>query len=155
MPSSIAHEIAHFLVDYWLPRQRALVRLGESIREVLDGLRPPTVEERVHALIVRTPLGLHVEWMEREARADDLSGALWDVEAHADRVALALLAPPAEVFNAVNDVSALSYQQRDQRMIQTLVRQFGLPQPLAVPYARSLLNASGLGRSWLEMIGLR
>jgi hypothetical protein len=41
------HELAHFLVDYYCPRTRALRLLGESIRSVLDGLRPPTLMDCV------------------------------------------------------------------------------------------------------------
>src|SRR5207253_2652044 len=43
---TIAHEIAHLLLDYFIPRRRATASLGAQIGDVLDGLRPATAEER-------------------------------------------------------------------------------------------------------------
>ena len=49
---SLAHEVAHFLLDYHLPRQAAVNRLGPSVLEVFDGLRrsssrnPPRARSR-------------------------------------------------------------------------------------------------------------
>ena len=48
---TLAHEVSHFLLDYHLPRHRAWQRLGSNILDVLDGLRPPTIEERVDGLL--------------------------------------------------------------------------------------------------------
>src|SRR3954447_22837721 len=36
-----AHEISHYLVDYLLPRERAVQLLGAQILEVIDGIRVP------------------------------------------------------------------------------------------------------------------
>src|SRR6266581_3877240 len=44
---TLAHELAHFLLDYQAPRQRAVAILGTSILPVLDGDRSPTVAERM------------------------------------------------------------------------------------------------------------
>src|SRR5687767_10767614 len=44
---TIAHETGHFLSDYKLPRELAVKKLGESILEVMDGYREPTLEERI------------------------------------------------------------------------------------------------------------
>jgi hypothetical protein len=41
----IAHELAHFLRDYVLPRQRAIQRLGAGVLEVFDGVRPSLPDE--------------------------------------------------------------------------------------------------------------
>lgn len=37
---SLAHEVAHFILEYQQPRQRAQRRLGDSALAVLDGQRP-------------------------------------------------------------------------------------------------------------------
>src|SRR5947209_4613228 len=39
---TLAHELAHFLLDYQAPRQRAVGVLGPSILPVLDGECPPS-----------------------------------------------------------------------------------------------------------------
>ncbi len=48
---TLAHELAHFLTDYWLAREKALKKFGPAITEVFDGLRQPTVTERVHYIL--------------------------------------------------------------------------------------------------------
>src|SRR5215469_5091201 len=62
---TLAHELAHFLIDYQAPRQRAVVVLGTSILPVLDGDRPPTLTERLHAVLSTVPLGAMSHIMER------------------------------------------------------------------------------------------
>jgi hypothetical protein len=57
---TVAHEVAHFLVDYVHPRQQVIQALGEHIAEVLDGLRQATPAERAAAPlkpVYSTPLG--------------------------------------------------------------------------------------------------
>src|SRR5947209_17283878 len=48
---TIAHEVAHFLLDYLHPRQKVLRLFGESIRPVLDGERTPTKTDMLDALL--------------------------------------------------------------------------------------------------------
>src|SRR5882762_3284226 len=48
---SLAHETAHLLVDYFRPRHQIVTKLGESSIEVLDGLRPPLLAERIDACL--------------------------------------------------------------------------------------------------------
>ena len=57
---TLAHELAHFLRDYWRPRQMAQQRLGAEAVAILDGKRPPTPQERLAALLREVPLGFHV-----------------------------------------------------------------------------------------------
>ena len=47
---SIAHELAHFLRDYWIIRKQASRKLGAKALEVLDG-EPANVEERLNWLL--------------------------------------------------------------------------------------------------------
>src|SRR5207237_10778233 len=48
---TVAHEAAHFLVDYLHPRQQVIQALGEHMVEVLDGLRKATPSERGAAIL--------------------------------------------------------------------------------------------------------
>lgn len=57
---TVAHELAHFLLDYQGPRRRAIEALGEEIIPVLDSSRLPTRVERLHAILSTVPLGLHM-----------------------------------------------------------------------------------------------
>ena len=70
---SIAHELAHFLRDYWNLRRQILKRLGGSSLQVLDGERPPTSQERLHALLRNVPLGFQLHLMERDCDGNPLT----------------------------------------------------------------------------------
>ncbi len=91
---SLAHEVAHFLRDYWQPRRRAAAALGEHVLEVLDAVRPPRPHERLHAVLRGVPAGCHRHLMARDGGR--LSPAVAAAERDADRLAVELLAPEAE-----------------------------------------------------------
>ena len=145
---SIAHEIGHFIIDYLLVREMAISKFGNRITEVFDGLRQPSVPERVHAVLAGASLGVYTNLMER-GETKDLD--LWEIEDRADRVALALLAPPEEVLSE-SDTSLLRFQQRLEGMVSVLHEHFGLPASVANPYAWSLLESIGRGQSWVETL---
>lgn len=145
---TIAHEIAHYLTDYWFPRQKAIGKYGESIANVFDGLRPPTTDERLYAVLGGTKLGVFINLMERSSATADET---WKAETRADKIALALLAPPDAVIKA-SDVSANRFDGRVNSVVNTLTANFGLPGPMAQFYGVELLNAIGKGRSWVEAI---
>jgi hypothetical protein len=147
---TVAHETAHFIVDYWQPRHKAMRRFGNLITEVLDGLRPPSVNERLGALLANTPIGIHIDLMERR----DMEGELWEIENRADKIALALLAPPEAVLSEV-DLSAARFDQRQADAVAVLREGFGLPASIAKSYSLSLLAAIGKGPSWIENIRLK
>jgi hypothetical protein len=148
---TLAHEVAHFLVDYYLPRRAALERLGPHLAEVLDGQRPPTAEERLGALLARAPLQTYVNLLGRGDGGDTLHADLDEIETRADRVGLELLAPENEVWLRA-DVSAPTFDAREARLSATLVGCFGLPSSTARSYARTLLLHAGKGPSWAERL---
>jgi hypothetical protein len=136
---SLAHELAHFLRHYWQPRQLARRRLGEQIVEAFDGERPPTVQERLHALLKNAPLGFRVHLMRRGPRREVLNVAVARAEEEADRVAYELLAPAAEVLAQAGSVQGDAGRTRLVEVLQTV---FGLPQEQATDYARLLLPSA-------------
>ncbi len=151
---TLAHEVAHFIVDYLLARRMAISKFGQSIVEVFDGLRAPTVTERVHAVLASTSIGVYTNLMEREEASGSFNSGVWEIEDRADRVALALLAPPESVL-ADLDTSATHFEQRFEVIISVLQERFGLPPIIAIAYGRSLLTCIGRGPSWVETLKLR
>jgi hypothetical protein len=125
---SLAHELAHFLRDYWRPRETAVARLGPSVRDVLDGRRPATPEERLHALLRNAPVGPFAHLLRRDESGRPLSFAERRSESAADRLAFELLAPAAAVGEVGNRV----------RLMERLVGEFGLPPIPAERYAAIL-----------------
>ena len=147
---TLAHEVAHFMADYWLPRQRARETLGPEVLDVFDGFRPPTVKERVHSVLAQTTVGIYTDLMSREEIS--VGGNQWESEHRADRIALALLAP-RDVVLAEADTSLPSFDQRFGTVTTLLRQRFGLPPNVADSYGRLLLVSKGRGPSWVE--GLR
>lgn len=135
---SLAHEIAHFLHHYWLPRRCACERLGLDVVDVLDGRRVATATERVAALLAAVPLDPHVHLMERGPRIKPIREDVARAEEEADRLAYELLAPAAAVHARL-----ASLGEKDREAVSTLLRDaFGLPRAQAEEYARLLLPSS-------------
>ena len=125
---SIAHELAHFLRDYWSLRLRILKRMGLAARQVLDGERSPTSEEQLHALHRNVPLGFHLHLMERDEDGEPRSWSIAQAEQDADHLAYELLAPVEHVLQADQLDSKNSLEQRLQEF-------YGLPALQASRYA--------------------
>jgi hypothetical protein len=134
---TLAHEIAHFILDHLLPRFKALKLFGDQILPVLNGERWPTTEEMLSATLRRVPLGFQIHLMDREASGSIASWDIEDTEQRADRLALELLAPSHFVadevragFAAVSDTIA-----RRRRLSQCIAERFGLPLGIAASYS--------------------
>jgi hypothetical protein len=126
---SLAHELGHFLRDYWHPRETAVARLGTRVVEVLDGHRPPTRDERLHAILRNVPVGPFTHLLRRDESGRPLSLAERQAESAADRLAFELLAPVA----ALGDIG------RPAKLVERLVCEFGLPRAPAGRYAALLV----------------
>ena len=148
---SVAHELAHFLRDYLALRRLASERLGEEVLEVLDGDRPPRHEERVHALLARVQIGFHVHLMNRSPEGNIVSDAIEEAERGADRLALELLAPSAEVLREARQCPP---ERRREALIRPLVEVYGLPDTLAAYYALLLTPKPAKGASFVRRLGL-
>jgi hypothetical protein len=129
---SIAHELAHFLREYWSLRRRIVKRLGADALKVVDGERPPTSGERFHALLRDVPLGFHLHLMERDDEGNPACLSIAQAENDADRLAYELLAPAEHV---------LSHGERKSRhKLERMLRDFyGLPGVQASRYAVLLM----------------
>jgi hypothetical protein len=127
---SLAHELAHFLRDYWYPREAAVQRLGPAVVEVLDGERPATPDERVSAVLRKVRIGPFAHLLRRDATGRPLTAAEREAEAAADRLAYELLAP----FAALGEFAGPD----------ELVERFGFPRAAAEHYAALLDVGTGL-----------
>ncbi|MGH2496657.1 MAG: ImmA/IrrE family metallo-endopeptidase [Ktedonobacteraceae bacterium] len=148
---TLAHELAHFLLDYQQPRQRALNALGPSILPVLDGQRAPNIEERVHAVMSNVSLGAMSHFMERPESGLPTDLVI-DIENRADRLALELLAPAGSLYALMQQAMApKGFDARLVYLAQTLMRGYGLPEAIASSYGRYVLAELGEPtlRDWL------
>lgn len=131
---SIAHEVAHLLLHYLIPRQEVISALGAAALEVLDGHRLPTPSERATAILASVRVGPHVHLLPRRGRGAQRVAGLED---EADLLALELLAPRSVLLNSLrsSDIRPLSIEQR----CEILATRFGIP-------AVVLREALGIGR---------
>lgn len=151
---SLAHEVGHFLLEYVEPRRRAVRRLGDRILEVFDGLRLATVEERVAGVLTGTAVGVHAHLMARGPDGD-LGCRIAGAEHRADRLALELLAPVAEVQRRLTRGNRpAGFHAAMQRAGAILRDEFGLPAGIANRYGGFLVRARYGGPSFREWLGL-
>ncbi len=131
---SIAHELAHFLIDYLAPRRAAAARLGEGVLEVLDGVRPARIDERVGGVLAHVTVGPHVHMMGRFGdlgRSEEIERA----ESMADALARELLAPWDVVSRQIHDLAIAGDASAITRL---LIDRFGFPQIPARRYSALL-----------------
>jgi hypothetical protein len=102
-----------------------VARLGPGVLEVLDGVRLPTPAERLHGLLARVAVGGHTHLLERDPTGR-ARGAEAEAEDAADRLALEILAPAAEVRARAADPATAR---------TVLAVDFGLPAGWAEAYA--------------------
>ncbi|MCY1074749.1 ImmA/IrrE family metallo-endopeptidase [Archangium lansingense] len=129
---TLVHEVAHFVLDHLLLRERARRVLGNDILQVLDGQRAPSPHESLFSVLERISFGVQVRLMERNASGDPRTGRAMEAELNADRLAFELLAPAEEVVPLVRRFSK-------QEAEAELVSRFGLPPQEARCYVRLLL----------------
>lgn len=122
---SLAHEIGHYLRDYLTPRAAVAAKLGAAALEVLDGARPPTPAERLHAVLRGAAVGPFAHLLRRDDSGRPLTPAERAAEAAADRLAFELLAP----LDAVGEPASRA------ELTERLVCEFGLPPAPAAAYA--------------------
>lgn len=152
---SLAHEVAHFLLDYLQPRKRAIGSIGPDIAAVLDGLRDPTISERVSAVLKGITVGPYIHLMDRESDGCIRSDHIIDAETRADRLALELLAPASEVRQRImrQPIPAL-FQERVAHIGTVLTNAFGLPVAVADNYSKFLCFSWYVGPSARERLGI-
>lgn len=127
----LAHEAAHFIVEYLLPR-RAVAHRRPELLALLDGERLPTAQERISAVLGDVTIGVHTHLLlDRDGRSGHrVNVAEW----RARRVAFELLAPQTFVQQRIRERGL----QGADAVRQLLVDDFGLPISLAADYADQL-----------------
>lgn len=151
---TLAHEVAHFLLDYQIPRQRAVERLGTNVEDVLDGQRPATQVERIDGVLANAPIELYAHFMHR-TDGNITTNVIFEAESHAELLAFELLAPEAEAWRALPRLLAQrTYRERTAAVRRLLGRRFGLPSDAAQKYTAILCRSRFSGPSVREWLGM-
>jgi hypothetical protein len=151
---TIAHEASHFIMDYKIPREKAIQKMGTSIQDVLDGTREATMEEQVDGLINGISVRSFIHLLEKEGDGSFESVEIFDVENKADMLAIELLAPHLEVIKAtLNGQQKMSFSLFDQYCLDILVSKYKLPIPIAKQYSKRLAYSVTGGPSIITKLG--
>jgi hypothetical protein len=100
---TVAHDAAHFLLDYWVPRQDVIAALGPNIEDVLDGMRAATLRERAAAILARVRIGAHWHLLPRNGTDPMADARIAHVEDRADALGLELVAPHRHIFHLLKN----------------------------------------------------
>ncbi|HZL36224.1 MAG TPA: ImmA/IrrE family metallo-endopeptidase [Tepidisphaeraceae bacterium] len=132
---SLAHELAHFLLDYTLPRDSAIAACGESIVAILDGDRSPTDAERLTAVLQGVTVGVYSRLWLRGPLGLVRDSRVVAHEDLADILAIELIAPRREILARARKLIDRSDDSAVAGLLQSV---FGLPKSSADAYSRVL-----------------
>lgn len=130
---TLAHELAHLLLDYYGPRQRNVGLIGARAAVIFDGAAEATTGERLAAALSGEDLTPFIHLMTRD-RDVQPSVEVSVRERRADRLACELLAPMEEVGNR------LWPGWTNDEAIALLVNDYGLPDDAAEDYLPALIG---------------
>lgn len=151
----LAHELAHYLKDYLEPREKVLSCFGEVIKDILDGDRLPTPEERLKGIFNGVNIGTFTDLLDRAPSSDVHRADILNSEDVADQLALELLAPHRRVINQLN---ALDIRWKDETAFascsRVLTDDFGLPCDIANKYSNMLVMTKRQPSSFRDWIGV-
>lgn len=142
---TLAHEVAHFVLDHLQPRSRAVRARGKRILPVLNGEQAPTVAEQLFSVLERIPYGTQANFMGRDDKGLPRTGQVMELEQRADLLAFELLAPRQELLPLLN-------QAGRKELEAELISRFGLPVTEAPTYAGWLLSERPSRRPFLKCV---
>lgn len=151
---TMAHEASHFLLDYKIPRDNAIQKLGSSIQDPLDGIRQPTLNERVDGLINGVSVQSFMHLLEKNGDGSFENIKIFDAENNADALAIELLAPHSEIIKeTMAGQKKIQFDYFDERCRQILITKYKLPDPIAKEYAKRLAYSVTGGPSIMTKLG--
>jgi hypothetical protein len=127
---TLAHEAAHFVLDYWLPRTH-LAQRAPQLLEVLDGERVATEDDFVDGLLANARLGFQTHLFERDHSGNAVDLELGPIEERATLAAWELLAPQTCVWAKIDTRNSFA-------LTRLLEEEFGLPRIAAREYGAFL-----------------
>ena len=151
---TIAHEVAHYILEVRRHHRLAEQRVGGDFVGILYGLREATPTERIDAWLNNVRSTPTAHFMDRTPDGGYGCGRSPEAECSADRLALEILAPRAEMVRAVLDCRKLPFRNPVDATQRFAEQRFGLPSEVAGPYASRIAWELTGGPSTAERFGL-
>lgn len=151
---TVAHEVSHFLLDYHLPKERAILALGKEIEDVLNGNLPPSNIQRTLSAIKGVDIAPYSFLIEKTGNGSFENWSNFNAENEADYLALELLAPRARVISeTISSTKRLAYSQFTRKSKEILIEKYRIPVRIADQYASELGYSVTSGPSFLDKLG--
>lgn len=136
---TLAHEIGHYLIEFEHPQKQAKQFIGDSISEVFDGARKPTIEEHLTGIITQTSVSPYIHLLEREQSSAEERFQIWAAENRADELAFELIAPFDAICGELRAAGkSWSFTRIQEDLPDVLLRNFGLPRSVISQYASAI-----------------
>ena len=150
---TIAHEVAHYILEVRRHRERAAERMGRDFSDVLYGPREATPTERIDAWLndVRPDKILH--FMDRAPGGGYGCARTMDAECVADDLALEILAPRSDMKEALSSLGRMGFTESLSAARRIAEKRYGLPDVIAAMYAGRLVRRLRGGPSTAERFG--
>lgn len=153
---TIAHELAHFLMDYYLPRINYINLYGNSILEILDGKRPATLQERLTFLVSHHPFPSFIHLLDHSGITAYERAKLWNIEWQTDTLAFEILAPFHVVVAYLKELNlGKRFDLIFHQASDLLVSNFGIPSTLSFSYAKYIAGSLSRRITLAEEWGIR
>ncbi len=151
---SLAHEIAHYILDYHLKRQEIIKHLGNRIIDVLDGKREATIEERLNGILSGVTVGPFTHLLDRDKQGNVNKQNILNIEDNAERLALELTAPKKALANYLDQHFPGWFKEHNHTNHSELAAHiFGIPQRILLEYISCLANLRRSSQSFKDWLG--
>lgn len=148
---TLAHEFAHYLLDYKLPRQSIIEKSGVAIIDALNNKRDFTAEEKLLALVQDYSLKAFTYLLDAPATSAFERLHVWKAENKADELAMELLAPYTNILQDISrDGIVRRFSPLKQYLPKLLQVKYGFTTDLAHLYGKSLAVRISGGQSLAE-----
>ncbi len=150
---TIAHEVAHYIIEVSRHSERAETRMGKRWLGVLYGERAASESERIDAWLANVRSAPFAHFMDRVPSGGIGCGETLRAECRADALALDLLAPRAEFVRAIGARGEPVFRDSVEAARLIAQRKFGLPAAIASEYAARVAWGLRRGASTAERFG--
>ena len=150
---TIAHEVSHYILEVRRHHRRAARRMGRDYVGILYGSREATPTERVDAWLKNVLFSPFAHFIDRTPGGGYGCGQTLEAECVADRLAIEILAPRAELRRAVRANRRLPLSAMINEARRIAEQRFGLPDTVAERYAVGIVWEMRGGRSIAERFG--
>ena len=147
---TIAHEVAHYILEVKRHHERASDRLGPEFADALYGLREATPTERIDAWLSNARSEAFAHFMDRAPGGGYGCSRTLEAECAADDLAVEILAPRSELAAAISSMGFSGSLKVARRIAE---RRYGLPEGIAERYAGRVVWQAKGGPSSAERWG--